>query len=122
MEEITPVTIWNSKQNHPEYVVRDCQIEFGLTEEQCEKLRFILMNRGVNKWLYARRKFIALKHDIKRMMKEADKKSDSYYILCHINESMQNISKMPRWIEWNKHIHRKMKKNEQEVIVKGKRC
>lgn len=42
-------TIWSSKQNHPELVVQDCKEEFNLTDKQCERLRFILMNRDINK-------------------------------------------------------------------------
>lgn len=62
-------TIWQSKQNHPELVVQDCKMEFGLNAEQCERLRFILLNRGINKWLYARRLFIKLKDNIGKLRK-----------------------------------------------------
>ena len=111
-------TIWNSQQDHPELVVRDCIKEFNLSEEQINKLRFILMNRGINKWLYARYGFIKLKHEVKRMKKECpnDKK------IRYIQEKMQNIAKTPRWVEWGTHIHKKMKNNIREIIIKGRHC
>ena len=120
--EINEKTIWGSQQNHPELVVQDCKKEFGLTEEQCEKLRFILMNRGINKWLYARIKFIDLKHEVKDMLKASKMKSPEYYLLQKINAGMQNIAKMPRWVEWGKHRHKNMRNNEREIVVKGASC
>jgi hypothetical protein len=122
MTEINEKTIWGSKQNHPELVVQDCKEEFGLTDEQCEKLRFILMNRGINKWLYARVKFIDLKHDVKDKLKAAPIKSEIYYLLQEINARMQNIAKMPRWVEWGKVRHKNMRQNEREIVVKGRPC
>jgi len=49
--KVNEKTIWSSRQNHPELVVQDSKEAFNLSEEQCEQLRFILLNRGVNKWL-----------------------------------------------------------------------
>lgn len=116
-------TIWNSRQNHPELVVQDCRKEFNLTDEQCDKLRFILLNRGINKWLYCRRHFIKLKHEIKHCLRIADRYNlREKTFLGKLNERMQNIAKTPRWVEWNTHIHKKMRNNEREIKVKGRHC
>jgi hypothetical protein len=130
MGEINERTIWMSPQNHPEYIIRDCEQEFGLTEKQCEKLRFILMNRGVNKWLYARRKIIHLKHKTKKLLREAqilrentkNPYTKQYHLtLQAIHSEMQEICKMPRWVEWGKY-HKDMRKNEREIKIKGSHC
>ena len=115
---VTEKTIWNSRQNHPEMAVQDCIKEFKLTEEQADKLRFILMNRGINKWLYARYLFIRLKHEVKKLKKE--NKGDKN--IAYIQEKMQNIARMPRWVEWGKIIHRRMKNNIKDIKVRGKHC
>lgn len=115
--DIDERTIWGSRQNHPELVVSDCRKEFGLTDEQCAKLRFIMMNRGINKWLYARRLFIHLKHQMKANLKTPNRKN---YLKAY--EKMQNICKMPRWVEWGHRAHKNMKTNEAEIIIKGKPC
>ncbi|KKL99906.1 hypothetical protein LCGC14_1809740 [marine sediment metagenome] len=119
-------TIWCSKQNHPELVIKDCIREFNLNSKQAEKLRFILMNRGINKWLLARRRFITLKHKVKDIMKESiSQYGHKHPLVKHIKKiqaEMQNIAKLPRWIEWGVHIHRKMKANEGEIVIKGKHC
>lgn len=130
-KEITPETIWMCRQNLPELVVQDCIKEFNFTEEQAEKLRFILMIRGVNKWLYARRKFINLKHQVKDVMQQArfqyfdlkqtDKK-EIFKILEKINAEMQNIAKLPRWIEFPKTITHNWDKIEEGIIIKGRHC
>lgn len=120
-EGINEKTIWSVRQNHPELVVQDCQEEFGLNEEQCEKLRFILLKRGINKWFYARRLFIALKHRVKESFKvEMDKRTRK--ILEWINADMQHIAKMPRWVEWGRKVHKNMENNEREIVIRGKRC
>lgn len=111
-------TIWNSQQNHPELVVKDCIKEFKLSDKHVKKLRFILMNRGINKWLYARYLFIRLKHEVKKLKLENPKDKN----VAYIQEKMQNIARTPRWVEWGTHIHKKMKKNIEEVIIKGKHC
>jgi len=120
-------TIWGLQQNHPELVVQDCRREFGLNEQQCERLREILMERGVNKWLLARRQFIALKHDLKDTIRElqATKSVDGRLLrktLLHTYARMQQICKMPRWVEWGKHVHKDMKKNESLIVVRGRHC
>lgn len=111
-------TIWNSQQNHPELVVQDCIKEFNLSEEQAKKLRFILMNRGVNKWLYCRIMFIKLKHIAKEMKKQNPKDRN----IMLIQEKMQNIAKTPRWVEWGTHIHKRMANNIKDIIIKGHHC
>lgn len=126
MSEINKNTIWSSRQNHPELVVQDIKEMFSLNEEQCKQIRLILMNRGINKWLYARRLFIKLKHEVK----EIRKKSISDYGQKHplvkeikkIQEKMQNIAKMPRWIEWGTYVHKNMKQNIKDIKIKGKHC
>lgn len=137
MSEVTPDTIWSSRQNLPELVVRDCIEEFGLTEEQADKLRFILMNRGVNKWMYCRRLFIDLKHRLKELLKEevslyeANKvngikmtysQKEMVKLLNNINQAMQYIAKMPRYVIFPKTITHNWKKIEKEIIIKGKHC
>lgn len=119
-EGINPKTIWNSQQNHPELVVQDAKKAFNLTDDQCQELRFILMNRGVNKWLYARLLFIDLKHDVKEMLKTSTVKSERYHLLQDINARMQNIAKMQRWVEWGTHRHKSMKNNRKEITLKGR--
>lgn len=63
---INEETIWNFRQNHPELIIRDAQAELGLNADQANKLRDILMRRGVNKWLFVRRLLISLKDMWKR--------------------------------------------------------
>jgi len=115
---ITEKTIWNSQQNHPELVVMDCIKEFKLSKEQANRLRFILLNRGVNKWLFARYLFIRLKHKVKKMKKENPKDKN----IAYIQEKMQNIARMPRWVEWGTYVHKKMKNNIKEISIQGKHC
>jgi len=119
-------TIWQSKQNHPELVVEDIKKLFNLSDKECEQIRFILMNRGINKWLYARRLFIKLKHSVKKIRKIAISDYGHKHPLVKeikkIQEKMQNIAKLPRWIEWGDHVHKNMKQNEKDIIIKGKHC
>lgn len=119
-------TIWNSQQNHPELVVKDCINEFKLSHKQAKKLRFILMNRGVNKWLYARVKFISLKHIVKDIMKESITQYGHRHPLVksikQIQSEMQNIAKTPRWIEWGTKIHKKMSNNIKDITIRGRHC
>ena len=117
MGKIDEQSIWSSRQNHPELVVQDCRQEFGFNDEQCQKLRFIMMNRGINKWLYARRRFIHLKHQMKTKLQSPSRKD-----FLRAYELMQNICKMPRWVEWGHRAHKNMKSNEAEIMVRGKSC
>lgn len=123
---INEKTIWSSAQNNPELVVRDCIKEFNFNEEQCKKLRFILMNRGIGKWLLARVKFIKLKHRVKSVMKESIEKYGHKHPIVReikfIQAEMQNIAKMPRYVIWGKIIHRRMRNNIKDIKIKGRHC
>ena len=119
---ITDKTIWSSQQNHPQLVVNDCIEEFNLSESQAETLRFILMNRGINKWLYNRTQFIQLKHKTKALLKQRVKEGKDYRDIQFVHETLQNICKTPRWVEWDSHISRKMSNNIKKVVIKGRHC
>jgi hypothetical protein len=123
-------TIWAERQNHPELVVEDCKKEFDLNEKQLDTLRFILLRRGINKWLLARRKVIRLKHKTKKLLREAqilrentkNPYTKQYHLtLQAIHSEMQEICRMPRWVEWGKY-HKDMRKNEKEIKIKGSHC
>lgn len=112
------------RQNVPELIVQDCITEFGLDEQQAEKLRMILLVRGVNKWFYARRQFIKLKHEIKEMLKS---RNYPYYdknvhkTIEKIYVKMQSIAKLPRWIWWPKTVTHKWANIERKIITIGRR-
>jgi SPX domain protein involved in polyphosphate accumulation len=118
---ITPSSIWNCQQNHPELVVQDATKAFELTPEQQEELRFILMKRGVNKWLLARHRMIKLKHRVKTALKQAATTKERK-MLQRIQEELQNIAKAPRWVEWPQHRSKKMINNIKSCIERGNRC
>lgn len=120
LDEINSLNIVSFRQNNPELVIQDCITEFNFTPEQCNKMRTILLARGINKWLFARRKFIRLKHKIKKLMKQSTPKSPEYYIFSQLNADMQNIAKAPRWVEWPKTVTHNFKNIERDIIVKGK--
>jgi len=63
---LTPKTINNFRQNSPELIIRDAKNFLGLNDKQCEILKNILLARGVNKWLKARRDIIKFKNEIKQ--------------------------------------------------------
>lgn len=77
--------------------MRDISDLFSLSTEEEELVREILLIRGVNKWLYARRLFIDLKHQIKDYIKENNGKGDRR-VLLRVYEKMQNIARTPRWV------------------------
>ena len=116
-----PVNINQAPQNQPEMVVQDLKEAFGLNEIQAEYVRYVMLKRGINKWMYARRKFIDLKHIVKRRMKQAKDGSKEHYIYQELNEKMQHIAKTPRWVEWPKKIHNSLENAQKEVVVKKKR-
>jgi len=122
LNELNERSIWAVRQNNPELVVQDCKRAFGLSEEQCDELRFILLKRGVNKWLLARRRLIALKHEVKGMLKEAEVKSERWKLLQFFNERLQNIARMPRWVEFPKTTTHNWRDIEKRIIVKGRHC
>lgn len=117
---INEKTICGSRQNHPALVVEDARTELNLNDDQCEKLRFILMNRGVNKWLYCRLLFIQLKHDVKKKLRNSEVGSAEFRVYQDMNIAMQNIAKTPRWVEWGKRAHHNMKNNMREIKIYGK--
>lgn len=114
--------IWEYAQNNPELVVQDAVAEFGLDTAQAQRLREILRDRGVNKWLLARRRFIRLKHRVKNRLKRTRPKTPEYRLLQEINADMQRIAKAPRWVEWPAEIHRKIAKCEAKIIERGQPC
>lgn len=123
LDNINPNNIQSCRQNIPELIVRDCIREFNFDEEQAERLRMILLARGVNKWFFARREFIRLKHQVKEMLKSDqypynDKKV--HRTVGKIYVRMQNIAKLPRWIWWPATITHKWKKIESKIIIKGR--
>jgi hypothetical protein len=99
---------------HPELVVQDATTAFALDQAQQEELRAILLKRGINKALLERRRFIALKHKMKERVKTGDFRRRS---MLAVYEEMQHIAKMPRHVEWGRHVHKSMKNNEKEVRV-----
>ena len=113
-------TIWGEAQNHPELVVIDLKKEFNLSEKDCEKVRFILMRRGINKWLAGRRLYIRLKHDVKVWLRE-EKNPIMKKRLNYINERMQNVAKLPRWIEFPKTVYKDWRRTESEIVLKGRK-
>lgn len=119
---LDPNTIWSFRQDIPELIVQDCIKEFNLDDEQAEKLRIILMARGVNKWMLVRRQFIKLKLQIKEMLK--DKKDDKkvYRAVQQIYVKMQNMARMPRWVKWPNTTTHKWKNIEKDIEIKGKHC
>ena len=116
--EYNPRTIWSARQDNPELIVQDLKKGFDLNEEQCEIVRKILLYRGVNKWFYARRLFIKLKHEVKEMLR-ADPRNKT---LQYINEKMQNIAKLPRWVEFPHTTTHNWRNIEKQIVIKGKHC
>ncbi len=120
---LNPETIWSFRQNIPELIVQDCIKEFNFDDEQTEKLRIILMARGVNKWMFARREFIKLKHEVLYMLKSKESpydRKDVHRVIEKIYVKMQKIARIPRWIKWPNTITHKWKNIEKDIEVKGK--
>ncbi|WP_226006056.1 hypothetical protein [Natrinema salinisoli] len=120
--DIDPATIWQCRQNHPELIVSDLAKAFDLDEEGKNVVRLSLLRRGCAKWLYCRRQFIQLKHEVKALMKEAEIGSDRFELLQELNEKMQHIAKTPRWVEWPTKVHSCRKRDQENVIIRGKMC
>jgi len=105
---LTPETINNFRQNSPELIIRDAQILLRLNQEECETLRKILLARGVNKWLKARRDIIKLKNDtrdeIKDLMKIYEKWNPVHKtkikMLTNFLGKVRSICHQKRWVEW----------------------
>lgn len=119
-------TIWQLRQNQPELIIEDCKKFFKFNDKQCEKMREILMYRGVNKWLYARLLFINLKHSLKEKIKLLCRKEINYFetrkIFLKAYAEMQEIAKMSRWVEWPKKVHKNMKNVKNNIKLLGKSC
>ena len=123
LDDINPHNIQSCRQNIPELIVRDCIREFDLDEEEAERMRMILLVRGVNKWFYARRQFIKLKQEVKEMLKRAEYPYNDKRIHRTVEKiyvKMQNITKLSRWIWWPITITHKWKKIEDKIIIKGR--
>ena len=60
MGKITQHNINQYKQNRISLIVKD--LEYYVPEEVVRK---VMLKRGINKWLYCRKKFIELKNDLK---------------------------------------------------------
>jgi len=118
MEKYNSNTIWCARQNNPELIVQDLKEEFGLNEQDCQKVRYSLLIRGVNKWLLARRQFIELKHDVKKIVSENPKDKN----LLQIYMRMQNIAKAPRWVEWPPTTTRNWGKIYEAMFIEGRHC
>ncbi len=107
----------NCKMFHPELVVQDA-LDGGIIQpEDAERLRYIMLRRGVNKALLQRRMFIDLKHRVKVMLKE---EPDGWFKrwLNKLNEELQGIAKIPRYVVWpNKYT----KLNKCSPVVMGRR-
>jgi len=112
-------TIWNERQNHPELIVQDIAIE----------VRESLLRRGVNKWLYARRRIIDLKHSMKETARQIEKRPadlpkayrDIRLAYLGAYAELQHICKMPRFVIWGP-LHKKMKRCDREIVTKGQAC
>ena len=122
---LTPETINNFRQNSPELVVRDAQVLLRLDQKQCEILRQILLARGVNKWLKARRDIIKLKNEtrdeIKTFMKVYRKWNPEHKVKMKLLTTylgkIRKICHQKRWVEWPKIAD--AAKAEKEIIIRG---
>lgn len=122
---LSPETINNFRQNSPELVIRDARDILGLNDDQCETLRKILMARGINKWLKARRDIIRLKHDVKadivklhsNYRKWCPEDRASIKLLNSFRERLRRICHQPRWVEWPNIAS--AAKAEKQITVKG---
>ncbi|NMC58060.1 MAG: hypothetical protein GYA51_01495 [Candidatus Methanofastidiosa archaeon] len=121
-EGINPKTINQVKQNHPELVVQDLKEEFNLSKDECNYVRWVLLKRGVNKWLYARRLIIDLKHQMKKLVQENESTDKSKKQLkkemLKSYERLQNIAKMSRWVTWGP-FHNNRRKCDEEIDLYG---
>jgi len=118
-------TINNFRQNSPELIVRDAKVLLRLDEEQCQILRKILLARGVNKWLKARRDIIRLKHEIKQQIINLNKIYEKWNpshkatlkMLNYFRQELRKICHQPRWVEWPSLT--RPNKAEKFIIIKG---
>lgn len=105
---LTPETINNFRQNSPELVIRDAKRMLKLTDDEGEILRQILLARGINKWLKARRDIIKLKDEIKIEIKKLQQTYEKWNpehktrlkMLNYFRQRLRKICHQPRWVEW----------------------
>ena len=105
---LNPETINNFRQNTPELVIRDARRMLSLNEEQCQILRDILLARGINKWLKARRDIIRYKEKVKESIKYIQstyKKGDvaqkaTLQVLNLVRRDLRIICHQSRWVIW----------------------
>ena len=105
---LNPSTINNFRQNTPELVIRDARRMLSLNEEQCQILRDILLARGINKWLKARRDIIRYKEKVKESIKYIQstyKKGDvaqkaTLQVLNLVRRDLRIICHQSRWVIW----------------------
>lgn len=118
MYEVSQKTINNFSQNRPELVIQDAARYLGLDEEGQEKLRTILLARGINKWLAVRRDLIAHKINIKNRIKS--KMVEVAGIKCEMDS---REFRSPGWYychsEWKRaRAELKLLQDERGVLVK----
>jgi hypothetical protein len=109
--EVNQQNIWNFRQNNPELIIADARLYLGLNKEQCDLLRTILLARGVNKWLKARRDLIAykkmVKHQICEVQKQRSESREAFHklkpilkLLMEVRRQLKDICKTDRWQVW----------------------
>lgn len=117
--EVSPKTIWNFRQNHPELVIRDLREYLGLDEEKLEFVRTVMLSRGINKWLKVRRDLIAYKKQLRKEIKQTvgdlentpkfDKKwyllKERLKILSGVRGTLKGLCMTERWQIWEKDGH-----------------
>ncbi|MBU4332133.1 hypothetical protein KKD19_01240 [Patescibacteria group bacterium] len=126
---LEPETISCFRQNTIELVIRDARWMLGLDEEECEKLRQIMLARGVAKWFKARRDVIRLKAEVKGMITDLQPNYDKHNpvhkerlkLLNWFRQELRTICHQPRWVEWPRGIATAAKA-EKGIVVKGPRA
>ena len=122
---LSPETINNFRQNSPQLIIEDARRFLGLDAAACDKLREILLARGVNKWLKARRDLIALKCELKRGIhgilatgvKGNAAQKGNLKALMQVQGRIRAICHQPRWVEWPP--LRTAAKCDDKLVVKG---
>ena len=123
---LSPQTINSFRQNTPELILRDLQRELGLSDSERTVAQNVLMARGVNKWLKARRDIIHLSHATREAIKIKHltyNKSDPVQkarlkMLVWFRSELRKICHQPRWVEWPKIAD--AGSAEKRLVVKGK--
>jgi len=125
---LTPATINNFRQNSPELVIRDAKQLLNLDKAQCDILKDILLARGINKWLKARRDIIKLKDEIKQEIVELQSIYEKWNpvhkerlkLLNSFRVKLRKICHQKRWVEWPDIAT--PSKAEKKLIIKGKQA